>query len=531
MRDPAVTLAPAPPDSAPAVPGLEAAFVAAERLFDRAFGARANPLRNLGALGFLLFWVLAASGIYLYIRFDTSVAGAYESIGALTRDEWYFGGVLRSAHRYAADAFVVVTLLHLAREFAAGRFRRFRAFSWISGVPLLWLLYASGVVGYWLVWDARAQFSALATAEWLDGLKLGAEPMARNFIGAESVADRLFSLFVFLHIGLPLALLAGMWVHVQRLGRPRTAPPRALALGTLGMLLGAALARPAASEIPWDPQRLPALIEMDWIVLFVHPLMYATSPQTLWLLAGALTAALVALPWLARGRAPVAAQVSALNCNGCGRCAADCPYEAVLLGPRSDGRPGALARVMPERCAACGICAGACPSSTPFRSVGELISGIELPELSVQAQRQLLEQGLGRLSGAGRVAVFGCDSAANVASLSDRATAAMSLRCIAMLPPSFIEYALRAGAEGVLVVGCRDGECRYRLGIELTEARLASEREPHLRASVPRERVRSIGLAPGDEATLARTLEDFRAELARLAPGRAPVPKRKAAHG
>ncbi|MDH4324264.1 MAG: cytochrome b N-terminal domain-containing protein, partial [Betaproteobacteria bacterium] len=181
------------------------------------------PWRYLGALGFALFWVLAASGIYLYIRFDTSVAGAYDSIGEL---EWWFGGMLRSMHRYAADAFVVVVALHIVRELLAGRFRGFRAFTWISGVPLVWLLYASGIVGYWLVWDARAQFSAQATAEWLLALGIGAEPMARNFLGAESITDRLFSLFVFLHIGLPLALLAGMWVHVQRLGRPATVAPR-----------------------------------------------------------------------------------------------------------------------------------------------------------------------------------------------------------------------------------------------------------------------------------------------------------------
>ena len=108
-----------------------------DALFDRAFGAAANPLRHLGTLGFLLFWVLAASGIYLYIRFDTSVAGAYQSIGGLER---WFGGIVRSVHRYAADAFVLVTALHLVREAAAGRFRGFRAFTWISGVPLLWLL-------------------------------------------------------------------------------------------------------------------------------------------------------------------------------------------------------------------------------------------------------------------------------------------------------------------------------------------------------------------------------------------------------
>ena len=33
-----------------------------EQGFDAAFGAPANPLRHLGALAFLSFWLLAASG-------------------------------------------------------------------------------------------------------------------------------------------------------------------------------------------------------------------------------------------------------------------------------------------------------------------------------------------------------------------------------------------------------------------------------------------------------------------------------------
>ena len=101
-------------------------------------------MRHLGPLGFLLFWLLAASGVYLYVRLDTSAAGAYGSIGEL---EWWLGGVLRSLHRYAADAFVIVTVLHVLREMYLGRFRAWRAFTWISGIPLLWLLYASGLVG------------------------------------------------------------------------------------------------------------------------------------------------------------------------------------------------------------------------------------------------------------------------------------------------------------------------------------------------------------------------------------------------
>jgi quinol-cytochrome oxidoreductase complex cytochrome b subunit len=270
------------------------------RALDRMFGVAANPLRNLGALGYLFFWVLAATGIYLYAFFDTSAAGAYGSIERLSSNQWYLGGVLRSMHRYAADGFVAVSFAHLAREWALGRFRRNRAFLWVSGVPLMWLLYASGTIGYWLVWDQRAQFSALATAEWLDALRIGAEPLARNFLGAEAAADRVFSLFVFLHIGLPLLLLGGMWIHVQRMGRPRTVAPRALALGALATLVLAALALPVASEAPADPSRLPSSIAVDWYVLAGHPLMYATSPAALWALVGAATVGLCLMPWLSQ---------------------------------------------------------------------------------------------------------------------------------------------------------------------------------------------------------------------------------------
>jgi hypothetical protein len=58
-----------------------------------------------------------------------------------------------------------------------------------------------------------------------------------------------------------------------------------------------------------------------------------------------------------------------------------------------------------------------------------------------------------------------------------------------MLPPSFIEYALRSGADGVVVTGCRDGGCEFRLGMEWTRERLTRNREPELRALVPLERI------------------------------------------
>ena len=393
-------------------------------------------LRHLGALGFLLFWILAASGIYLYLRFETSAEGAYDSIEGLER---WFGGVLRSMHRYAADAFVIAIFAHLVRELAAGRFRGWRTFTWISGVPLLWLLYASGIVGYWLVWDARAQFSYESTLEMF-GIR-----------SEQGRPDRLFSLFVFLHIGLPLALLAGMWVHVQRLGRPHTVAPAKLTSGVILSLVALSLLLPARSEPHWQEGWQAATVAIDWFVQFLHPLTYAVSARAAWVALLCATALLLLLPYLGKQAEVVPAKVDAAHCSGCGRCAADCPYEAIVM-------EAGKAKVFESRCAACGICVGACPSSTPFRSVRELVSGIDLPDFTVHQLRERVRAAL-----PAEEIVFCCERSG---------AQGIVLRCLGMLPPGFVAYARRHGARRVKTVGCRDGECAYRLGMALSMERL-----------------------------------------------------------
>ena len=76
---------------------LQWLFLRAEGLFDAAFGDRLNPLYHLGAITFFLFWVVGASGLYLYVFFETGVAAAHASVEAITHGQWYAGGIVRSA--------------------------------------------------------------------------------------------------------------------------------------------------------------------------------------------------------------------------------------------------------------------------------------------------------------------------------------------------------------------------------------------------------------------------------------------------
>lgn len=283
----------------------QTAFLSIEKIFNAIFGERLNPFYYLGAITYFLLWIVIGTGLYLYAFFETGVAVAYGSVEALTHGQWFAGGVMRSFHRYASDGLIITMLLHLVRHFTFDHHRGFRWFSWVSGVVLLWLTFASGVNGYMLPWDRLAQFVVTATTEWFDALPVIGGSMTRNFITNANVSDRLFSLLAFLHIGLPLGVLAVLWVHTQRVPSAKTNPPRPLMLAIVLTLLVLAAVKPAVSQGPVDMATLPATVNFDWFYLIAYPLIQSWGGKETWYLTLGVSLVLVVLPWLpplARGK-------------------------------------------------------------------------------------------------------------------------------------------------------------------------------------------------------------------------------------
>jgi ferredoxin len=249
--------------------------------------------------------------------------------------------------------------------------------------------------------------------------------------------------------------------------------------------------------------------------MFFYPLMDLWSMGAVWALLAGSMVLLVVLPWLPPKRTEPVAVVSLDNCNGCGFCVADCPYEAITLAPRSDNRPHTTreAVVIAENCVSCGICAGACPFSMPFRSVQVLETGIDLPQRNVQYLLDATRDALANLTESPRILIYGCDHGVDVDGLSRPDTATLSLPCIAALPPNFVRYALRHGADGVIMTGCRQGDCYHRLGDEWLRSRLNYERRPWLRRSVDRARIGVCWAAPLDRQRLLQEVDDLRRSL------------------
>lgn len=280
----------------------QAIFLRLESALNRIFGTVLNPFYSLGAIAYLMFWIVVVSGFYIYIFYDTGVEDAFGSVEYITNEQWYLAGIMRSLHRYASDGMILFGVLHMVRNFVFDRYRNFRWFSWVTGVALLWLIYIAGINGYWLVWDSLAQFLAVASAEWLDFLPVFSAPLARNFLESGSVSDRFFSLLSLIHIGVPLGIFGLIWIHTQRVPEARTSPPRALSIGLVLAMIVLALIHPALSQGHSDLNSAPFVLKLDWFYLWTYPLLYSWGAGKLWALSGGVTAFVLLLPFLGRSR-------------------------------------------------------------------------------------------------------------------------------------------------------------------------------------------------------------------------------------
>jgi ferredoxin/coenzyme F420-reducing hydrogenase delta subunit len=326
------------------------------------------------------------------------------------------------------------------------------------------------------------------------------DSMARNFLTVEGLSDRFFTLLAFVHlIGLPMFLIFAIWIHVMRISNPKINPPRALMLSFGGALVVLSLLKPALSQGPAQLDQVTASIGLDWFYLHIYPLIDLWSEVWVWGLLLAISLLLTGVPFLYPRSTRAPAQVDLSNCNGCSRCAKDCPFDAITMVPRSDGLPYAReASVDVSQCVSCGICVGACPTATPFRTRGYFSPGIDMPQRSAAALRQHLIEQVDILHEPPLMVVFQCDNAPQLELPSDCIRAEVG--CMGHLPPPFIDYALnRSRAQGVFLLGCAGGDCKHRLGIDWTEQRIARQRDPMLRQRISRQRL-ALSWADGGSA-------------------------------
>lgn len=412
-----------------------------------------NPLYHTGPITVFLLVIILITGVYLTLFYRYGFDPSYQSVASLEAS--VFGRVMRALHRYASGAALITALLHGWRTFFQDRFRGARWPAWVTGVFMTVFIWVIGVTGYWMIWDERVG----PLNDVLISLN------SRFLLDAGSGWLILLVLFL-VHLLLSAVIGLFTWWHVKRLSRRKWFPPTYWMWLLGGLLLAASIVIPAGMLPQLSDTTLPGTVPID--VFYLLPLL-ARKPAV-WVLAGLLISVVAALvPWLLRRPKLQPIVIDRDRCTGCTFCVADCPYEALRMIPREDGRHQQEAVVDTGLCVSCGVCIGSCPEMA--MTLG-----------SVPAE-PLWETTMARIRARPAApVVFVCERhALQGGTRVGEDPIVVPLTCIGMAHPGLAGEAIEAGASEVRFVGCPPEDCANREGNEWLEQRIERRRRPRLR--------------------------------------------------
>ena len=261
----------------------------------------------IGELALYCFVVLILTGAYLTFFFDPSSAktvydGSYAPLRGQEMTAAYrsaldlsfdvrAGLLMRQIHHWAALLFLATMVVHLARVFFTGAFRKPRELNWIIGVTLLTLAIFNGFAGYSLLDDQlsgtglRIAYSIALSiplvGTWITSLLFGGE-----FPGPD-IIERLYVIHILLIPAIiTILLVAHLYMVVRQKHTQFPGPGRRednvvgermwptyaakatglffLTLSVLCLLGGTVQSNPVWSFGPFDPAEVSAASQPDW---------------------------------------------------------------------------------------------------------------------------------------------------------------------------------------------------------------------------------------------------------------------------
>jgi len=247
----------------------------------------------------------AVTGGLLSLYYRPTLEEAHESVRDLlhaVQMGWFYRGL----HVWGAHLLVAVMLLHVARTFAQGTFRRPREFVWVTGVFLLSALMASAFTGQALPMDEEG-YQGLLVATSLSGEIPGVGSMLAGggFVDAGTLT-RAHGAHVAILPGVIVLLLGCHGLLVARLGlAPREGAQAPLfpkiilaVLGTLAILVTLTVVSPP--NVGAASAGEAGNVKPSWFFL---PLYQSLKVVPMWLepwIPFLAIGALMAMPWMPR---------------------------------------------------------------------------------------------------------------------------------------------------------------------------------------------------------------------------------------
>ena len=281
----------------------------------------------LGEVALYSFIVLLITGVYLTLFFDPSMAevtynGVYQPLRGIQMSRAYEtalnisfevrGGLfVRQVHHWAALLFAASIMVHMARVFFTGAFRRPREVNWMIGALLLILSMFEGFFGYSLPDDLlsgtgiRAALSSITLGLPLVGTWMHWAIFGGDFPG-NIIMPRLYAVHILIFPGIMLGLIGAhmalVWFqkHTQFPGPGRTETNVvgvrvlpvfavkggaffAMIVGILGLMGGLLQINPIWQLGPYKPSQVSAGSQPDFYMLWTDGLIRLFPPWEIYI--------------------------------------------------------------------------------------------------------------------------------------------------------------------------------------------------------------------------------------------------------
>ena len=281
----------------------------------------------LGEVALYSFIVILITGTFLTFFYDPSMTkvpyeGSYLPLKGVDMAVAYHtaldlsfdirGGLLmRQAHHWAALLFIAAIMLHMARVFFTGAFRKPRELNWVIGFVLFVLAMAEGFTGYSLPDDLLSGNGLRIIDGMIKAFPVIGVWMSYGLFGGEFPGDEVIPRLYILHIMLlPAILIATLALHMVLLvvnkhtqfagpgktndnvvGAPVMPVFAAKAGGFFFIVFGVIMLMASTFTInpiwnygPYDPSPVGAGTQPDWYIGFADGALRLVPPgwETVW---------------------------------------------------------------------------------------------------------------------------------------------------------------------------------------------------------------------------------------------------------
>jgi ubiquinol-cytochrome c reductase cytochrome b subunit len=269
----------------------------------------------LGEIALFSFIVLLLSGVFLTLFFDPSMQevaydGSYLALRGTEMSSAYAsslhlsfevrGGLfMRQMHHWAALLFMASIVVHMARVFFTGAFRKPREINWVIGVLLFLLGFFAGFTGYSLPDDGLSgtglriasaiMLSLPVIGTWLSAAIFGGEYPGELIIGRFYIAHVLLIPGILLalisvHLGIVFKQKHTQWPGPMRTNEnvvgermfPRYAMKQGgffmAVFGVIALMAGLFQINPIWNFGPYRAAEVSSASQPDWYVMFMDGL-------------------------------------------------------------------------------------------------------------------------------------------------------------------------------------------------------------------------------------------------------------------